>query len=590
MYKTNNVLLGLAVMTATALSVQQAIAQNQNPAEHVTQNVVKSAAPHFTKHSDMLKPKFEIQGFSFMPGAAVIDVDNDGYEDLYLANGKGYPNVLYRNVRGKVFKKVNQAGGLDHTGQTSGIAVGDLNNDGYDDIYVGGAATIADGIDSKDGVDRIYLSNGKSGSFTDITATSGINEVGFTTSIAMADYDKDGFLDIFVGRFIDFDLLNPVANRSNPTTVAHLYRNNGDNTFTNVTVEAGLNDSINTWSVVWVDYDNDGWIDLVVGREQGPISIYRNMGNGQFTDKTAQAGDVKEVGAWMGLSVGDFDNDGDFDLFGTNITDLWQTTRDPELPPLQVPPAETWDNPRNTLFVNNGDGTFTDANQQWGLPDELQFGWGSVTGDFNNDGWLDFYLSQNFAPVGVIGRERQGAGPGGLFINKGDGTFANHSYLAGIENFDDKGQYLDGRGTLSADFDHDGRLDIFLVNAPQFEEPFPLGKTAIPDTSEPKLFKNRTHKGHWLALNLIGTGKSNRNAIGAVVEIFTEDGYQKRTVIGGGSAFSSSSRIVHVGLGNSNEAKVVVHWPDGSQQTFGGVPSGKTWNVIQGKHKLKKRH
>ena len=575
MYRSKKTLLALAIASATALSASATAADN--------------AAPHFTKHTDMFKPTFEIQGFSFMPGAAVIDINNDGYEDLFLANGKGYPNALYKNKRGKGFKKVRSAGGLGDLGQTTGIAVGDLNNDGYDDLYVGAATTIGDGVDSDDGIDRIYLSNGKSGTFTDITATSGINEVGFTSSIAMADYDKDGYLDIFVGRFIDFDFFNPVANRTNPTKRGHLYRNNGDNTFTNVTVEANLDYDINTWSVVWVDYDNDSWVDLVVGREQGPVSIYRNTGDGKFKDMTSQAGDVAEFGAWMGLTVGDFDNDGDFDIFGTNISDLWDSTRDPELPALPVPPAETWDNPRSTLFRNNGDGTFTDANTELGLPDDMKFGWGAVSGDFNNDGWLDFYAAQNFAPVGVIGRERNGASPGSLYINKGDGTFADHSYLAGIENFDAKGNYLDARGVVSADFNHDGRLDVYLVNAPQFEEDFPMGKTKLEGTSKGKLFKNKTRKGNWLELNLVGTGKSNRNAIGAVVEIFTGEGYQKRTVVGGGSAFSSSSRVIHVGLGKSDEAKIVVYWPDGSTEIFNGVQSGEAWNVIQGKKHLKKR-
>lgn len=437
-------------------------------------------------------------------------------------------------------------------------------------------------------MDRIYLSNGKSGTYTDITLKSGINESGFTTSIAMADYDKDGYLDIFVGRFIDFDFFNPVANRTNPTKISRLYRNNGDLTFTDVTAQVGIDDSINTWSALWMDYDNDSWIDLVVGREQGPVSIYRNLGDGQFKNMTAMAGDVNAVGAWMGVTTGDFDNDGDFDLFASNISDLWGTTRDPELPALPVPPPETWDNPRSTFFRNNGDGTFTDANSVVGLPDSIQFGWGTVSADFNNDGWLDIYIAQNFSPVGVIGRERNGASPGGLFINKGDGTFEDHSYTAGIGNADVKGQYLDGRGVVRADFNQDGRMDMFLVNAPQFVEPFPLGKTTIAKTSAPKVFKNKTTKGHWLAFNLVGKRDSNRNAIGAVVELFSEQGYQKRTVSGGGSAFSASSRVVHFGLGDAKKARIVVTWPDGKTQTFENVRSGHTFDLVQGR-KLKKR-
>ncbi|MDO8334984.1 MAG: CRTAC1 family protein [Nitrosomonas sp.] len=580
-------LLKLTSLVSLALSASQIIADSD--IEHLTKHTDKSNAPFFTNRIDLLNPSYEIKGFSFMPGAAAIDFDNDGYEDIYLANGKGHPNALFRNIRGKGFKQIPSNTGLADEGQTTGIAVGDLNNDGYDDIYVGNGSTVGDGLDTNDGMDRIYISNGN-GTFTDITASSGINEPGFTTSIAMADYDKDGFLDIFIGRFVDFDFFNPQANRTNPTKNARLYRNNGDLTFTDVTEKAGLkvDHSHNTWAAVWFDYDNDGSIDLFIGHEQGPIEVYRNLGNGRFENLTESSGDLKLVGAWMGLAVGDFDNDGDFDLFASNISDVWGTTRDPKLPALVIPPPETWDNPRNTLFINNGDGTFTDANKAVGLPDTIQFGWGTVSADFNNDGWLDFYLAQNFSVVGIIGRERDGAGPGALFVNKGDGTFTDHSYVSGTKNIDASGNYLDGRGVLKADFDNDGKIDIFLVNSPQYEELFPFGQTIIPGTSTPKLFMNASAKSNGLVLNLTGTGKSNRNAIGAIVEVFTHDGdYQKHTVVGGGSAFSSSSRKVHIGLGKNKNARIVVSWPDGAIQEFKNVRSGH-WNVIQGHKKMKK--
>ncbi len=558
--------------------------QQNVQADTLFQDISKQGiTPHFTKHTDILSPAYQIQGFSFMPGAAVIDIDNDGYEDLYLANGIGFNDAIYKNIKGHGFKKLTDIAGTNNNQQTTGISVGDLNNDGYDDIYVGSGTTIGDGIESNDGLDRILISNGKSGGFTDITQLSGIHEPGFTTSVAMADYNNDSYLDIYVGRFIDFDFFNPAANRTNPTTISRLYRNNGDLTFTDVTVQAGLDTSINTWSVVWFDYDGDKLIDLFVGREQGPISVYRNLGNGKFDDRTNYSGDVKQVGAWMGLSVADFDNDGDFDLFATNISDLWGTTRDPELPSLLIPPPETWDNPRSTLFLNNGDLTFVDANKQMGLPNSIEFGWGTVTGDFNNDGWLDFYVAQNFSPVGVIGRERNGASPGRLYINTGIGTFSDASYISGTENFDRYGNYLDGRGVISTDYNNDGFLDLFLVNSPQFEEVFPFGKTTLKNTSEPKLFKNTGNKNNWIKLKLTGKGGSNRNAIGAVAEVYTPDGYQKHTIVGGGSAFSSSSKVIHIGLGSNEHANIVIHWPDGAVQEFKNIKSGHIKSIIQGR-------
>ncbi len=551
--------------------------------------VALAPTPHFSRHTDLLHPGYEIEGFSFMPGAGVIDVDNDGYEDLYIVNGRGHPNALYRNIDGKRFEKAPDGTGLESLSESTGIAVGDLNNDGYDDLYVANAETVGDGVQSNDGLDRLYVSNGSSGTYRDITLQSGVNEPGFSTSVAMADYDRDGFLDIFVGRFIDFDFFDPVANRTNPTTYSRLYRNNGDLTFTDVTQTAGIKKDFNVWSAIWFDYDNDGWIDLLVGHEQGPISVFRNLGNGRFEDRTEMAGDVREVGAWMGLTAGDFDNDGDFDLYASNISDLWGATRDPALPPLVVPPPETWDNPRNTLFLNNGDGTFSDANAAVDLPDDIKFGWGTVSADFNNDGWLDFYAAHNFSPVGVIGREREGASPGGLYVNLGNGTFADYSYVSGTENFDRRGDYLDGRGVVRFDYDNDGQVDLFLVNAPQFLESFPFGRTPISDTASPKLFRNLGGGGNWIALELIGRGGSNRDAIGAVVEVLADGGYQKRTIVGGGSAFSSSSKTLHIGLGEAKAASLVIHWPDGSLQRIKQIPAGRKWKIVQGRAAVTKK-
>jgi len=233
--------------------------------------------------------------------------------------------------------------------------------------------------------------------------------------------------------------------------------------------------------------------------------------------------------------------------------------------------------------MNNGDGTFTDANKEVGLPSDIQFGWGTVTGDFNNDGWLDLYIAQNFSPVGVIGRERSGASPGRIFVNTGGGKFSDYTYLSGTENFDRTGDYLDGRGVIRFDFNNDGQMDLFLMNAPQFEEPFPYGETTVANTATPKLFTNLGNKKNWLEISLVGKGKSNRDAIGAVIEVFADSGYQKHMIAGGGSAFSSSSRTVHFGLDKARTASLVVHWPDGSKQRLENLQAGHIWELTQGR-------
>jgi len=530
-----------------------------------------------------LTPSFQVEGFSFMPGVGFIDYDNDSHLDVYVINGLGKPNALFHNNGDGTFTDMAVAAGVADLGQGTGVGVGDLNNDGFDDLYVANGSTVGDGFDSNNGPDRLYINNGD-GTFREIAAQAGISEDGFNTSIAMADYDSDGDLDIMVGRWIDFDFNPASAGRDEvPSTPSRLYRNNGDLTFTDVTKEANVVAGYNTWAIAWFDYDNDVDMDLFLAYERGPIDVFRNDGNGKFTKVTAQSGDLNAYGAWMGLAIGDYNNDGLFDIFSSNISDL-RITRDTSLPPLVVPPPSTWDNPRPTLFRNNGDGTFTDVGREAIDSEHQQFSWGCVFADFNNDGLLDIYNAMNLAPVGVIGREREGAGPGRLHINKGDGTFADQTFTAGVANFGADGNYLDGRGVAIADFNKDGQVDIFLQNVPQFEEGFPFGRTIIPGKGTPKFFKNLGTEGSWVELRLIGTPPAtNVNAVGAKVTLTTRSGKkQVRTIAGGASIYSASSRIVHFGLGQENVADVEVRWPNGNIQRFQALPANKIWTLIEG--------
>jgi enediyne biosynthesis protein E4 len=528
---------------------------------------------------------FELNGFSFMPGVAVIDYNNDAYQDIYVANGLGQPNALFRNNKNGTFTEVANAAGVADRGQGTGLAVGDINNDGCDDLYVGNGSTVGDGLDSNDGPDRLYLNNCR-GVFVDIAARAGIFEEGFTSSVAMADYDGDGDLDIMVGRWIDFDFNPANAGRDVvPAAPSHLYRNNGNLTFTDVTAEANVVTAYNTWSIAWLDYDDDADVDLFLGTERGPIDVFRNNGNGRFTKVTQQSGDLSAYGAWMGLTVGDYDGDGRFDLFGTNISDL-RITRSPSLPALVVPPPDTWDNPRPTVFRNNGNGTFSDVGAQTINSMFEQFSWGCAFEDFNNDSFLDLFVSMNMAPVGVIGREAEGAGPSKLHLNNGNGSFTDVTFAAGLANFGPDGNYLDGRGMVTLDFDKDGRMDYFQVNAPQFVEGFPFGRTPIAGKGLPKFFRNSSDVGDWLELRLIGAPGTNHNAVGAKVKVTTRDGRsQIRTVGAGTSAFSAPSRILHFGLADQNVLSVEVRWPNGSTQQYGRLGKNKIWTLVQGESK-----
>lgn len=534
-----------------------------------------------------LSPTFQTDGFTFMPGAGFIDYNNDSHLDLYVMNGKGKPNALFRNNKNGTFTDVAATAGVADLGQGTGVAVGDLNNDGFDDLYVANGSTIGDGIDSNDGPDKLYINNGD-GTFRDITKQAGISEDGYNSSIAMADYDNDGDLDIMVGRWVDFDFNPPDAGRDIiPVAPSRLYRNNGNLTFTDVTEQANVVAGYNTWAIVWFDYDNDVDIDLFVATERGPIEVFRNEGQGKFTKVTAQSGDLNAYGAWMGITIGDYNNDGLIDIFSTNISDL-RITRDSSLPALVVPPPSTWDNPRPTLFRNNGDGTFTDVGKEATDSVHQQFSWGCAMADFNNDGWLDLYYAMNLAPVGVIGREREGAGPSRLQINNGNGTFRDESFTSNIANFGDDGNYLDARGLAIADFNKDGQMDIFLQNVAQYEEIFPFGRTIIPGKGTPKFFKNLGTDGNWVELRLIGNApKSNLNAVGAKLTLTTRSGKKMiRTIAGGTSTYSASSRIVHFGLGKEKIASLEVRWPNGNTQWLDDVAMNRILTLREGRNKL----
>lgn len=553
----------------------------------------KPTAPHFQNIINKFNPPFQIDGFSFMPGVAIIDYNNDGRPDIFFVNGHGHSATLYRNNGDGTFTDVAAQAGLAAPftqGIPSGIAVGDINNDGCDDIYVAVGSSIVPGTVVDDGPDRLYLNN-CDGTFTDIATQAGIHEDGNNTSVAFADVDGDGFLDLIVGRWVGFGINDPSLGRNQvPGRASRLYHNNGNNTFTDITEKAHFgNNDFNTWSIAAYDYDNDGHIDIFLGYERGPIDVFHNNGDGTFTKVTDFAGDLKAFGAWMGLAVGDVDGDGCVDIHASNISDL-RITRDPSLPPLVVPPPSTWDNPRPTLFKGNCDGTWTDVGPMATNSATLKFSWGTAFADFNNDGLLDIFLAENMAPVGVIGKEREGAGPGAFFLNNGDGTFTDDVFAAGVANTGPDGNYLDARGMAVVDLNNDGQLDFIVVNVPQFVEPFPFGKTPIAGKSVPKVFLNEGTDNNWLELNLVGTGRSNRNAIGAVVTLTSESGKQQRSIAGGTSVYSAPSRVVHFGLGTDRRAEISIKWPDGSVQSFRDVPINKVLTAVEGRHRLSGRN
>ena len=587
--KIVNALLAVAAIGAFCVSTLPVWAADERG--RTGSNPQHPRALHFEDITANFNPPPEIKGFSFMPGVAFIDFNHDGLMDIFLVGGRGQANALYRNNGDGTFTDVAAEAGVADVGQTgirSGVAVGDLNNDGCDDIYVAVGTSIIPGKEVDDGPDRLYINN-CNGTFREVAGNAGIHEDGNNTSVAFADVDGDGFLDIIVGRWVGFGLNDPNVGRNVvPGRASRLYHNNGNLTFTDITEKAGFgNPDFNTWSIAAFDYDNDGFIDIFLGYERGPIDVFHNNGNGTFTKVTALSGALNAFGAWMGLAVGDFNRDGCFDLHASNISDL-RLTRDSSLPPLHVPPPSTWDNPRPTLFRNNCDGTWTDVGETAENSGTLKFSWGTAFADFNNDGFEDIFLAENMAPVGVIGREPQGAGPSALLLSNGDGsTFTEHIFDAGLANFGADGNYLDARGMGVADLNNDGNLDLVLVNVPQFVEPFPFGATPIAGKGAPKVFLNQGTGNNWIELNLIGTGKSNRNAVGARLVLTSKGGKQWRTIAGGTSVYSAPSRLVHFGLAQDKVAEdLTIRWPDGRVETFHDVRANTVFTVTEGEHRL----
>jgi hypothetical protein len=433
------------------------------------------------------------------PGAvAWFDMDGDGDEDLFVAAiGK---DRLFRNEGGGRFAKV-KGSGIDRAGDPSfGVAVGDYDGDGRPDVFVAhlGAAN------------RLYRNEG-GGRFRDAARSAGVGGGSSTNSYsaAWADYDRDGDLDLYV------------ANGSQQAPAKNfLYRNDGSGRFREVADEAGVGGNESSLGCAWADYDGDGLQDLFVANFGQPNRLYRNGGDGTFADRARQAG-VDDAGNGAGAAWGDYDNDGRLDLYVFNTNSGASADR---------------------LYRNRGDGTFADATDEAGIRDTGD-GEAAVWGDFDNDGWLDLYVvnRSDFSPQ----RNR-------LYRNAA-GRFVDVTGLAGV------GGSGAGQPAAAADYDGDGRLDLYVGNLPGKRE---------------ELFRNRTEGGNALVVRLAGSG-GNRAAIGARVTV--EAGALTMTrEVGSSSGRSSQNGIAaHFGLGDAPSARSVeIRWPSGVVQTLEGVPAG----------------
>jgi hypothetical protein len=490
-------------------------------------------------------------------GCAFLDYDRDGWQDILLINGMDWPGHkrqestlhLYRNNRDGTFSDVTRKAGLDVTMYGMGVAVGDYNNDGFPDILI-----------TCVGQNRLFQNSGK-GTFVDVTNPSGLSHrQALSTSALWFDFDRDGRLDLFVCNYVKWSPEHDVfcsldgKHKSYCTPEAYrgetcwLFHNRGDGTFEDVTATSGIFDSSSkSLGVAMLDYDQDGWPDLLIANDTQPNKLYRNARNGTFKDVAVEAGIAfsadGKARAGMGVDAADFDNSG---VAGVAITNF--------------------DNEMIGLYRALSNGTYEDVATQSGvgLPSKTTLGFGCMFLDADLDGTLDLIAANGHIDDTVRGiRGNVGyAQPPQLFLNSGKRIFRDVSAQLG----DAFRQPKVGRGLAYGDFDRDGDLDVLMTtnNGPAY------------------LYRNDQLAGNrCIRFRLVGK-QSNRDAIGATVRIYYEGTTQSRTVKTGSSYLSQSELPVTFGLGRRDKIeRVVIQWPNGRTEDYKNLAAGKAYECVE---------
>jgi hypothetical protein len=564
---------GLLLLILLAVCAPRSSLAQSNPKPAALAASVPEHFPHLIdithstgidfNHLSSPEEKYIVESMS--GGVALIDYDRDGWPDIYFTNapnvemalsGKKAKSALYRNNHDGTFTDVTDKAGVGYPCWAMGASVGDYNNDGRPDLLV----TCFGGV-------VLYRNNGD-GTFTDVTKQAGLGgDTVWATGATFGDYDGDGWEDLFVSHYVDFHLDDLPTFGSRPTCKYHgisvqcgpkglngspdnLYHNNRDGTFTDVSKQAGVDDPQGRvgLTAIWSSLIDKGHLDLLVTNDGQPNYLYRNEGNGRFTDVGYQAGvAVDQDGseqANMGVALGDYQQTGKFSIAITHFSEQY-----------------------TALYRNDGNLNFTDVSYSSGIARSTisYVGWGDAFVDFDNDGWVDFFMVNGhvYPQVDSMETGAKYREPKLLFLNQRDGTFRDISKLVGTAIQVPQVS----RGLAVGDLFNDGHLDLVTENL--------IGGPMI-------LRPEGGPANHWISFELQGT-KSNRLALNASVRVTAGKLVQEGEVLSGGSYLSQNDLRLHFGLGKQDRVdKVEISWPSGATEVLSQLPADHFYCIREG--------